>query len=330
MGPAAETKEMGRDEETTVRHRLKRLRSVARRGGLLAILASLCLCSSAFAAEGKNLPGLFARFDYCPTSTPELADCMNSLVKGGLMTIGKKTVPIVNPVTLQGGFGFDLEPQEQVLYGTFWKNVTQFYGATNGVTLSKTPEPVPGGLLGLVPPASSPPSIKELAAASPSSVTATVEIAGPAVVPPILFSEFDAAIEFGPTEGTALHMSIKVHLENPFLGSSCYIGSNSSPINLNLWTGPTEPPPPGKPLHGTTGTFVVEGASDTSFAINGTALVGNDWSAPGVTGCGGALAPIVDPLIDSAIGLPSAAGRNTAIFNPVNLSLGSANIIAAM
>jgi hypothetical protein len=41
--------------------------------------------------------------------------------------------------------------------------------------------------------------------------------------------------------------------------------------------------------------------------------VNNTFSAPAATGCGGPFAPIVDRLIDSAIGLPSPSGYNTVV-----------------
>ena len=44
-------------------------------------------------------------------------------------------------------------------------------------------------------------------------------------------------------------------------------------------------------------------------------LVDNSFSAPGVNGCAGILAPVVDLAVDLKAGLPSAAGKNTAIMN---------------
>ena len=42
----------------------------------------------------------------------------------------------------------------------------------------------------------------------------------------------------------------------------------------------------------------------------------NAWSAPGAHGCGGFfLEGLIDPAINAALGLPSAAGHNTAILN---------------
>jgi hypothetical protein len=47
--------------------------------------------------------------------------------------------------------------------------------------------------------------------------------------------------------------------------------------------------------------------------IAGTSLVSNTFTAPKATGCG--LLGLLDGIIDSKIGLPSAAGKNTAVLN---------------
>ena len=50
--------------------------------------------------------------------------------------------------------------------------------------------------------------------------------------------------------------------------------------------------------------------------LNGTKLVDNAWAAPGVSGCGGFLVELaLNPIVNASSGLPSAAGKNTAILN---------------
>jgi hypothetical protein len=44
-------------------------------------------------------------------------------------------------------------------------------------------------------------------------------------------------------------------------------------------------------------------------------LVDNSFAAPAAEGCGEAFAFLIDPLIDAKIGLPSAAGHNSAILS---------------
>lgn len=261
---------------------------------LAAVLATLVLAGSASA----KLVGEFTKFEQCPWTNPEVAKCLYSLTEGGEVVLGKKKVPIVNPAVLQGGFAAPVE------------RISKFFGAKNGETLSKAPQPVPGGLLGLVPPESSPPlvaALVELAAENGlTGVNSTLELAGPAT--DIRVSE----LNLGGKVGVALKMPVKVHLENPFLGSNCYVGSNSSPIIWELTTGKTSPPPPNESITGSAGkSQFLEGGR--ILRLNGSVLVDNAWAAPGATGCGGLLSLLVDPVVNASSGLPAPAGTNTAI-----------------
>ena len=117
--------------------------------------------------------------------------------------------------------------------------------------LSKTPQPVPGGLLGITAPAWWPQFLKDLFNETINNgftgVTATVELAGTGVGVKVNFANALFA------SGTAFSIPVKVKLSNPFLGSSCYIGWNSNPMTLNLTTGTTAPPPPNNPISGNRG-----------------------------------------------------------------------------
>src|SRR5882724_8710178 len=107
---------------------------------LLAIgLLALGLTASAQA----KLTGEFTRFANCPYKDAKAIKCIYSVTEGGEVVLGSKKVPIVNPVVLQGAYG---EPVEEKEGAEFYP----FIAATNGVTLSKAPQPVPGGLAGLV------------------------------------------------------------------------------------------------------------------------------------------------------------------------------------
>jgi hypothetical protein len=92
------------------------------------------------------------------------------------------------------------------------------------------------------------------------------------------------------------------------------VGSESEPIVLNLTTGTTDPPSPNKPISGKPGTASFNEAL-TIITIHGNSLVDNSFAAPGVSGCGGSLAPILDEAVDEDAGLPSAAGNNAAILS---------------
>jgi hypothetical protein len=247
--------------------------------------------------------GEYAKFNNCPSNNPSVEKCLYSKVTGGEFILGSKKVPIVNPVVLQGAYG-EVDGES---------GVAKFFAPTSGDALSKTAEPVPGGLSGLV-------NCKEISLTwlrssceaifenGLTGVNSTLELARPASE--IQVSERAQVFAFG----TALRLPVKVHLENPLLGSGCYIGSSSSPIILNLTTGTTAPPEPNKPITGSRGTIEFVGGDEGIFQLSNGKLVDNAWSAPGATGCGGWPAEyILDPIINASVGVPSAAGKNTAI-----------------
>ena len=267
-----------------------------------AALAVLALAAGALAGPAAaKLPPAYAKFANCPYKNPEASKCIYSTTVGGEVVLGSKKVPIVKPVVLQGAY------TEGDAAGN-----SKFLAATNGVTLSKAPQPVPGGLAGLV----NCKAISDFFLRISCEVTfengvtglnSTLELARPASE--IVVNENNLAGE----TGTALRLPVKVHLENPFLGSSCYVGSSSSPLIWNLTTGTTAPPPPNTPIKGSAGSpkFLEEGGI---LEDNGVKLVDNAWAAPGATGCGGFLVELLlDPVVNSSAGLPAAAGRNTAV-----------------
>ncbi len=264
----------------------------------MAVAAAVaCLPAGAWAHEGA-----FARFNECPSTTEGVSHCLYSVTSGGKVVLGNKSTPIVNPVTLQGGYS---EENEETGF-------ERFYGATNDETLSKTPQPVPGGLVGLVPPESAPLLVKIALALvldnGFTGVNATLELAQPAS--DIELSSFSLLAKFG----VALKLPVKVHLENPLLGSSCYVGSESSPLIWNLTTGKTKPPAPYESISGKAGfASILENGELTEITEN--TLADNTWEAPAATGCGGALSALVDPIINSSLvaGLPAEAGKNEAI-----------------
>jgi hypothetical protein len=264
------------------------------------VVVAVAMLGSAGSASAK-LTGEFTRFAQCPYNNPEVRRCLYSTTTGGEVVLGSKKVPIVNPVPLQGGYG--PVGEDEFAEG--------FFAAKNGVTLAKVPQPVPGGLAGLV-------NCKEISnfllriscevtfENGLTGLNSTLELAKPASA--IRISENHLAEEFD----IALEMPIKVHLENPFLGSECYVGSASSPITWKLTTGTTAPPLPNTPIKGKAGELELleEG---TILKLKGAKLVDNAWSAPGASGCGGLFSFILDPIVNSNSGLPSAAGKNTAI-----------------
>lgn len=260
-----------------------------------ATVAAMLVPASQAAAGTFNPTGEFAQFDECPLNHPEIVLCLYSESSDGFFQTGAKTVPLVNDVVLQGGLaGFELD----------------FVGAANGETLSKTPQPVPGGLLGVEAPAWWPSWLKTWfnnhINEGLTGVTATVEIAGPATN--IEVNTLNILLE----KGTALSLPVKIKLSNAILGSNCYIGSNSNPIVIDFTSGTTEPPPPNEPISGSAGTPEINEAG-TLLTLSGGALVNNSYGAPAADGCGGLFSFFIDPLVNDLIDLPSPAGTNTAV-----------------
>jgi len=268
---------------------------------LVVSLAALSVASPAMATP----KGEFAVFADCPVTTSSA--CIFAKTESGKFIVGNKTVPIEKAITLQGGL---LENEET--------GALTFVAAKDGNTLSKTPQKVPGGLSGLV-------NCTEIKGSGLleklergtceaifenglTGVNATTELAAPASSIQINLGNLLSG------SGTALQLPVKVHLENPLLGSSCFVGSNTKPVILPLTTGTTSPPLPNKPIKGSPGTleFNPEG---TLLTVKENSLVNNAFAAPATSGCGGIFEFLIGPIINSTLGVPSASGHNTAVLN---------------
>ncbi len=268
---------------------------------LLAATALAVSLSAAGATSAMATPkGEFAVFEQCPLSNMEVTGCLVSRTESGHVTIGKKEVPLVNTQTLQGGL---------INVGG---GVKEMVAAVNGETLTKTPQKVPGGLAELIKcnEITGGGLVEKLERAScelvfengVTGVNATTELAAPASS-----VKLDLANALNES-GTALTLPIKVKLENPLLGNECYIASNSNPMTLHLTTGTSGS------AKGKLGEITTKAEGEILVDTNST-LVDNTFSAPEVTGCGGLLSFLLDPIINSKLGLPAASGTNTAVLN---------------
>jgi hypothetical protein len=262
-----------------------------------ALFAAAVATLGSAASASAELLGEFTRFQQCPWTNTEVKQCLYMQSEGGTLTLGKKKIPIEKQVVLQGGFG---EPVSKI---------SPFFAATNGITLTKASQSVPGGLAGLIPEGKTPPLIKSLIKFyfenALTGVNATLELAEPA-----------SDIGFGKLnlldgEGVALKLPLMVHLENPFLGKGCYVGESGSPMVWELTTGVTAPEKPNTPITGAPGVSkFLEKKQILELSKN--ELVDNKWSAPSANGCGGGLSFLVDPIINEQFG-NLAAGNNTAV-----------------
>jgi hypothetical protein len=260
---------------------------------VVALASTLALAVAGPAmAESKD----FAVFAQCPTKNPSVNLCVFVQSTGGEFTIGNKTVPVSAPIILQGGSIVNEETGAET-----------FVPAANGETLSKTQLKVPGGLFGLKAPEWWSKEAQEwfnkLINEGFTGVTATAELVGN---PGISRANLLAA------EGVALSLPVRLHLGNVLLGKECYVGSKSNPITFNLTTGTTSPPKPNKPISGEVGELEFKDEFQLVI-IKGNKVVDNAFSAPGAEGCGEGLSGLVDPIVNALLGVPAAAGHNTAI-----------------
>jgi hypothetical protein len=290
----------------------KRYGRVGKWGGGMVTAVALGALVAAVGAPAA-MAGEYAAFAHCPTSNEAVEGCLSSQTMSGSFVIGKskQEVPIVNTQTLQGGFGEENEAT----------GAEPFYGAVGAETFSKTGQKVPGGLLDLV-------KCNEIKGEGliekglrfscelifenkTTGVTAVPELAAPATS--IFLSEGAMLEELPfPPYPPALNLPIKIKLENTLLGSECYIGSNSEPIELSVTSGATSPPAPNKSIHGKLGEQSSKGKGRILVIKNNT-LVGNAFAVGKVHGCG--LFGLLDGIVESKLGLPAPAGENTAILN---------------
>jgi hypothetical protein len=116
---------------------LRKMRRLSALGlmGAIAAIAMLVGASSALATP----TGEYAVFAECPYTNLAVDGCIAAKTESGKFIVGKETVPIEKAITLQGGF-IENETTGEL----------SFVGAKGGNTLTKVPQKVPGGLLGLV------------------------------------------------------------------------------------------------------------------------------------------------------------------------------------
>lgn len=296
-----------------------------RKTALTFALAATCVLAAQTTAAGTP-SGPYAMFKFCPYTNPAVSSCVINRTTSGQLKIGSTTMPIDKPIVLQGGIE-NTGP-------------SPLYNAIGGPTLSAPPAKVPGGLLGIVNPAPDWPgplwNLFWSIVNSVNDVNATIE--------PVqtLQTNFGNAL-FPPTDGsdpTAARLAVRVHLENPFLGNTCYIGSAQNPIVIKLQTGTTAPPAPNLPIAGNPGVATTVWTDEPNFIgylqIDGTTLVDNAFAVPAASGCGNIalglpiLTQLLDALVSGAVnlkvGLPSVAGKNTAVMSG-NASIASAQFV---
>lgn len=273
-------------------------------GALMAVAVGIPLSTSpASAASAQAMNGNWAPFSRCPVDDPAMlaADgqtdipiCVASHSESGSIKLGN-TLATTGANDLQFGVVRNAATGES-------RVVPPAGGAIVGA-----PTEIPGGLLGIMCPSGVPvvsAICEQLTDNNLNRVVATVQSAGTP-------RNFDVAA--GMQSGKVIvDIPVRIHLENPFLGSKCYIGTTSDPIVLrpqNL----TQPAVGSK-------RFDANGTPNTGGALNRIELTGNGqgdagFAVPGVSGCGPLTLGELNWAVNLKTALPSAAGKNNLVLN---------------
>ncbi|MEU1037730.1 hypothetical protein ACFYP4_01290 [Streptomyces sp. NPDC005551] len=290
---------------------MTRLRLSARSA---TVVTALTTAVGAFAAVGTataataQLNGEWAPFTRCPVDAPALVaadglertpQCVVSSSASGSIKLGNTTVT-TGRTNLQMGVVQNSDGSSTVV-------------APSGGALIADSATVPGGLLGLMCPSNVPAVTaicNQLSNSTLNKITATVESVGT----PSDFNQSAGAL----TDLPIVSIPVRIHLENPFLGSKCYIGTASKPVVLR----PSNVNYPDFSL-----TFF-DGAGNLNDegAMSRVNLVGatqkdSTFAVPGASGCGLGLFGLIDAAVNLKTGLPSAAGKNSLTLNNTTTSL---------
>ncbi|MDN3357850.1 hypothetical protein [Actinomadura sp. DC4] len=280
----------------------KRARLVAA-GAVTALATTLIPAGSASAA---TLKGSWAPFTRCPVDDPAMlaADgvsatdtCLASHSSSGSIKLGTTTAT-TGATDLQAG----------VLSASTLSLVTPSGGA-----LVADPVKIPGGLLGLMCPSKVPVITQICRSISDNTLNNVIATIQPAGTP----SDFDLAAGLGSGD-PIITLPVKIHLQNPFLASTCTIGSNSHPILLK----PRNLAVPATDFARFDGDGTPDADNGDLLRIDtGGASQGDDsFAVPGATGCGGL--GLLDAAVNLKTGLPSAAGNNKLVLNSPSTYLG--------
>jgi hypothetical protein len=237
----------------------------------LTALALTAIFASAANAATPAPP--YQDFAGCPNQAeqPFVGECVKYEFTGGHIGFGNREIPITNTIVLRGAI----------------EQETENFLFNNEGGIVPAQQTVPGGLVGLT-------GYKWLDEAVASSnqlkLHATVELAG----------------NVGSLVEPTLSLPVKIHLENPFLGSGCYVGSNANPISLHLAT--TTP----------LGEFEEEASRPEVIKATGGVFTDASYSVPAANGCVLNLGPIhqsINQVVNSAYSLPAAAGTDSTVLD---------------
>jgi hypothetical protein len=245
-----------------------------------AVVAAMALLAPAASATEAPAEG-YERFNGCPDKVESTTTtvCQLATITGGNFKMGSKNVPISKPITLSGGIN----------------NTGQEFKSSPTGGLAKVPLEVPGGVIGIT----GLDWLINFLNAEALKLYAQTELVGTPKLNPTAFS-----------------LPVRAKLINPVLGNKCFVGSEAEPIQLNLTTGTTAPPPPNEPITGKAPKFGFGTPAGVSRFSEGK-FVDNAFAAPAAKGCVltllGFIPVSLDAVVNSQAGLPSPAGTNETI-----------------
>jgi hypothetical protein len=282
--------------------------------GAAALLLAAGLAGPAAAAASPT--GVYAGMGTCPLTSAALQSassaevgCAVATIGGGSITIGGISVPLTGTMTSKFGFYWPENGPTVSFPDGNSADVFSTVAPTDGNELSGPVLDVPiPGLSNYVP--------------GLTSAFVQVSLAGP-------ITEF-APLSTGENY-PLFELPLKFHLWNAFLGTNCYVGSDSAPILLEPTAGTTAPPAPNTPITGDSGTVSLNsdpnGYNDLIVGFSGATLVDNSFSVPGASGCG-IIPGTANWLVNLLFGLGSAAGHNSATLTNVSTTLAADSSIS--
>jgi hypothetical protein len=245
---------------------------------LARVLVAVC-ATMAVLGGAQAAQAAFPDFTGCVATNPEREACVDIQNRSANLNIKGFNVPLGESLEIRGTL------REEAGGAPLFVPPA----GTNGFFARAVP--VPGGLLGIewIP---------------GNTVLAITELAGPS-----------SSIRIVPSTAT-IRIPVKVRLVNLLLGMDCHIGTNRNPVNFDLITGTTSPPPPNRPISGRVGTATGTGRA---ILLRGNLNVENSFAVPGATECGLGLG-LINSLVNLRLRLPSAGGNNSVeIVNDVAL-----------
>jgi hypothetical protein len=271
---------------------------------LAALFAVSALMAGTALAETKTekvLNEAYAKFKNCPwqLGRPTVELCFTGVTKGGsnggFFELGRVSVPLSKPVTLQGGL-HENEAEEKL-----------FIVPATTETLESPELTVPKGLSLITPEVEkqaewSPSTIaafKEAKTNKETSLKVKIEVAGGNKLYEIPNALNTTNLIF--EQGAAFTLPLKVRMISPWLtklgGGPCTVGNETTPVFQELTTEPAK--------GGSAGDLEILNEGNLVILRN-SKLTDLGWEVPAgaeASGCGGAMEAEVDKAINIVLGL---------------------------